>query len=136
MIWVARADVECEPGHCFDDARSARPRQVSGSPQTLLGVWGANANNVWAVGAGDTIVKWNGMAWAVQTSGTKQALYGVWGTDINNVRAAGGEILKWNRNAWATQTSNATVLIYGVWGTDAKNTWAVGTSATILHQTE
>ena len=34
----------------------------------LYGVWGADANNVWAVGFGGTILRWNGTAWAAQTS--------------------------------------------------------------------
>lgn len=55
----------------------------------LAGVWGTDANNVWAVGAGGTILKWNGTAWAPESSGTTNSLDGVWGADANNVWAVG-----------------------------------------------
>jgi hypothetical protein len=72
----------------------------------LSDVWGADANNVWAVGASGTIQKWNGTAWAAQP--------------------------KWNWTAWAVQSSGILNDLYGVWGTDANNVWAVGTSGAIL----
>ena len=100
----------------------------------LRGVWGSDANNVWAVGDAGTILRWNGTAWAAHAAGTTAALNGVWGTDASNVWAvgAGGAILKWNGTAWAAQTSGTTQPLYGVWGTDASNVWAVGGSGTIV----
>jgi hypothetical protein len=70
--------------------------QTSSTTRTLYGVWGTDANNVWAVGVGGTIVKWNGTTWAAQISGTTNLLWGVWGTDANNVWAVGegGTILR------------------------------------------
>ena len=52
-------------------------------------MWGSDATNVWAVGDGGTILKWNGGAWSPQISGTAQFLYGVWGGDATNVWAVG-----------------------------------------------
>ena len=46
-------------------------------------------NNIWAVGSGGTIVKWNGVAWSTQSSGASNWLWGVWGTNVANVWAAG-----------------------------------------------
>ena len=37
----------------------------------LLGIWGSDANNVWAVGEYGTILKWNGSAWNTQSGGTR-----------------------------------------------------------------
>ena len=64
----------------------------------LLGVWGLNASNIWAVGSGGTLLKWGGASWTIQTSNTTNELHGVWALDPNNVWAVGvgGTILKGN----------------------------------------
>lgn len=41
---------------------------------------GHQTNNVWAVGNGGTIIKWNGTVWTTQTSVTASYLRGIWGT--------------------------------------------------------
>ena len=42
---------------------------VSGVTSTLRDVWGLDASNIWAVGDGGVILKWNGTAWSAQASG-------------------------------------------------------------------
>ena len=108
--------------------------QASGVTSALLGVWGSNTTNVWSVGDGGTILKWNGTAWSAQTSNVTTSLRAVWGADVNNVWAVGdaGVILKWNGTVWSAQTSGTTNALRSVWGTDASNVWAVGDSGTIL----
>ncbi len=116
------------------DSGSAWAAQTSGVTNALRGVWVSNATNVWAVGDGGTILKWNGTAWSAQTSGTTNALRGVWGTSATSVWAVGdgGTILKWNGTAWSAQTSGTTNALRGIWGADASNVWAVGDGGTIL----
>ena len=63
--------------------------QTSGSTQYLYGVWGTDANNIWAVGLSGAIQKWDGKTWTAQSSGTSSYLHGVWGTDANNVWVVG-----------------------------------------------
>lgn len=101
------------------------------SPQS---VWGTDANNVWAIGAAGTILKWNGTAWAAQTSGTGQQLFAVGGVDAGNVWAVGssGTILKWNGTAWAAQTSGTNQNLVSIWGTAANSMWAVGVTGVLL----
>ena len=103
-------------------------RANSGATRTLEGVWGTDANNVWAVGEAGTILKWDGSEWHVQSTGTEATLYAVRGTDANNVWAVGswGTILKWDGSAWRGQSSGTTNELYAIWGTDANNVWAVG----------
>jgi len=98
-------------------------------------VWGKDAANVWAVGGGGTIVKWNGSAWSSQASGTPRDLRSVWGSDASNIWAVGdgGTIVKWNGSAWSLQASGTTQNLYSVWGSDASNIWAVGGGGTILN---
>ena len=100
----------------------------------LFRLWGSDARNVWSVGWGGTILKWNGSAWSPQSSGTAEHLVGVWGSDASNVWAVGfnGTILKWNGSAWSPQSSGTTEHLYGVWGSDASNVWVVGTNGTIV----
>ena len=62
--------------------------QISGTSNDLRSVWGTDASNVWAVGD-DTMVHWNGTAWAAETIGNSVSLYSVWGTDASNVWAVG-----------------------------------------------
>lgn len=100
---------------------------------TLSSLWGANANNVWAVGSYGTILKWNGTAWAAQPSGVTEDLRGFWGADANSVWAVGTRtLLKWDGKAWNAQAAGATSVLNAVWGTDANNVWAVGAQGVIL----
>jgi hypothetical protein len=124
--------VELTPAVCSPSNWCQQNPQSNGA--TLQSVWGADAKNVWAVGDGGTIVKWNGSAWSAQPSGTSKDLYGVWGSDASNVWAVGdgGTIVKWNGSAWSAQPSGTSKDLYGVWGSDASNVWAVGYSGTIL----
>lgn len=75
------------------------------------------AQNVWAVGDMGQIIKWNGMAWSLQSSGTTNGLYGVGGVDANNVWAVGdsGTILNWGGTAWSAQTSSTNQQLNSVW---------------------
>lgn len=81
------ADASSLPPGCTPDKWC---RQKSLPQDHLYGIWGADANNVWAVGQNGAIQKWNGTTWTKQTSGTSQTLYGVWGADSQNVWAVGG----------------------------------------------
>lgn len=54
-------------------------------------MWGTDANNIWAVGDYDTVIKWNGTAWALQPSGEGiSQLLGIWGTTTTNFWLVGG----------------------------------------------
>ncbi|MES2735455.1 MAG: hypothetical protein V4672_03995, partial [Verrucomicrobiota bacterium] len=103
----------------------------------LRGLWGTDANNVWATGgpaSDDVLLKWDGTAWAYQASTASLTLYGVWGTSTNNVWVGGrkGHLMRWNGSTWTTFTSgletdgtNGPHFIYSIWGSDANNIWAV-----------
>jgi hypothetical protein len=55
---------------------------------TLWGVWGNNADDVYAVGNQGTIVHWDGISWKVQSGGNAADLYGLDGN--NSLVVAGG----------------------------------------------
>ncbi len=63
----------------------------------LFGVWGSGPSDVWAVGWGGTILRWDGRAWARVSSGATVDLLGVWGSGPSDVWAVGegGTILRY-----------------------------------------
>ncbi len=109
--------------------------ETSVTPSGLTGIWGADANNIWAVGLNGTIIHWNGTTWRLQTSGTNERLDSVWGSDARNIWAVGGNgtILKWDGTTWSAQVSGTSSGLWSVWGTDSKNIWAVGAAGTIVN---
>ncbi|MBX7208567.1 MAG: PKD domain-containing protein [Verrucomicrobiaceae bacterium] len=124
---TATAGVDYDNGAAFSTPSS-------GIATTLRDVWGLNTSNIWAVGDGGVILKWNGSAWTAQSSGTTANLLRVWGSDANNVWAVGasGTIRKWNGTSWGAQTSGTTNTLRSVWGNSATSVWAVGDVGTIL----
>lgn len=88
------------------------------STYDLRGIHGVDANNIWAVGEGGTIMRWNGSTWAAQSSGINEYLRGVWAQDVNNVWAVGveGIVLKWNGTSWQRQETGVTSTLISVWG--------------------
>ncbi len=102
---------------------------------TLRGVWGSAANDVWAVGDGGTVLRWQGKAWSSRfTSGTSNALFSLWGSSSNNVWSvgAGGTIIHWDGRVWSESTSGTTRTLRAVWGSSANDVWAVGDLGTIV----
>ena len=57
-------------------------RVESGTREWLNAVWGRAPNDVWAVGTGGEILRWNGLSWSPTASGVPSAdLRGIWGAD-------------------------------------------------------
>ena len=65
------------------------PVSLNATNSTLNDVWGADADTIWAVGGGGTIVKWNGSRWTAQYGGKEYVLNSIWGADANHVWAVG-----------------------------------------------
>ncbi len=102
----------------------------------LNGVWGNSSSNVFAVGEGGTILRYNGSRWDnITTTGTSENLYGVWGSSASDVFAVGwqGTIIRYNGSIWSPMTSGASNYLNGVWGSSASDVFAVGDYGTILH---
>lgn len=70
------------------------------------------------MGAGGTVLHWDGATWSTVTSGTTSTLYGVWGSGANDVWAvgAGGVVLHWNGSAGSVTTASPGLDLYAVWG--------------------
>lgn len=85
--------------------------------------------DIWAIGAGGVLLRYNGIGWLSYHTGLNDNLFALWGTDANNLWAAGeqGTIYQWNGSRWTTTLSRSGDIYYaGLWGTGTNNVWAVG----------
>lgn len=103
--------------------------------QNLFKLWGADANNLWAVGSAGRIRKYNGSTWADQTSNTTENLIGIWGSSSTNIWAIGdlssGRIFHWDGVNWASQTPAAFSARFkvAIAGAGAANIWVTAADA-------
>ena len=98
----------------------------------LLGVWGASAADIWAVGINGIILHYDGSAWTPVPQVTTRNLFGIWGRAAGDAYAIGntGMILRLVGNTW-TEARNvgSGQNLRGVWG---DNTGRIVTAAALL----
>jgi hypothetical protein len=99
----------------------------------LFGLGGAGTDT-WAVGAGGTILQWDGKMWRDESIGGSQDVVGVWASDSTHVFAVGGTgtIVFWNGTRWTAQ-ANPAGNFYGVFGRSSSDVWAVGAGGVLVH---
>ena len=116
----------------YDGADFAQVPPVS--PYAPLGLWGASADDVFAVGDAGMILHYDGASWVAMDSGTDEVLYGVWGSSATDVFAVGAAstVLHYDGTTWSPMSSGGTALPRGVWGASAHDVFAVGDAGTIL----
>jgi len=104
---------------------------------TLRGVWGTSASDVWAVGYHGALKHFNGTSWTNFTSGTTEPLIGVWGTSPSNVWIVGGlngTILHYDGASWSSAFERGQRgALFGVWGGSASDVWVVGNVDSVFH---
>ena len=99
------------------------------SPVTanLMGVWGSSPTDVFAVGAGGTILHYNGTKWSDMTSSklTKAHLHAVWGSSSSDVYAVGasGTIVHYDGKKWTPEISGAASTLNAVSGRSSSQIW-------------
>jgi hypothetical protein len=102
-------------------------------------IWGANSNNVWAVGGNGTIPSsqerifyWDGSTWEEQLlPGSDESLFGVWGLDEKSVWAVGEDgIYFWNGLQWNKVDDEPR--LRGIWGANENNIWAFADNGTVM----
>jgi len=95
---------------------------------TLVDVWGPTPDNLFATGAGGTILRYDGK-WRKTQAPTTENLTGIWGTSASHIIAVGarGTILKWNGSAWSDESTLESLFFQDVWGSSPNDVFAVGT---------
>ncbi len=86
-VWIAG---ETTLLHCKGATTCAV--ETSG-PTNLYSVWGTSASNVFAVGTGGRILRFNGTSWSVMSSPTSRALARVAGSGPSDVWAVGDSVM-------------------------------------------
>jgi len=71
------------------------------SDNHLLDIWG-EGGQLWAVGAGGTVLHYDGSTWTSQDTGATVSLSAVWGSSVSDVWVGGygGELLHWDGITW------------------------------------
>ncbi|MCP4692652.1 MAG: hypothetical protein GY859_31720, partial [Desulfobacterales bacterium] len=92
------------------------------------GVYGASADDVFAVGENGAILHYDGASWGAMASPVSENLTSVWADTGANVLTVGedGVILRYDGVAWRSETGVADVRLYDVWGAAADNVFAAG----------
>jgi hypothetical protein len=102
---------------------------VCREPGELLAVGGTSWHDVWIVGAGGTLLHFDGCDWASVPSGTTEDLWWVhaFGDGHAVVSGAGGTLLHVHLGEApvAVETGTSSIL-FGVWGASPDDLWTVG----------
>lgn len=101
----------------------------------LNSVWQNTASDIWAVGAGSTILHNNGGLWSIQAAVPAGSYNSVWGTSGTDVWAVGngGVVSHYDGTTWTAGTSGSARNLNGVWGSVQTNYYAAGNTGTGLH---
>ena len=123
----------------FDTLNGWWSFQTSGTTSSLYGLARAPAainGTLVAVGAGGTIVGYDGTKWTTETSGTTDSLFSVGKVPLlpaNYAVGAGGTILHYDGLNWQAQSSGTTNDLHFVMVLDSTDIYAVGGNGTMLH---
>lgn len=103
---VAPAAVPVSAIHAVED-----PYPPAHLPKDLHDVWGAEEDDVFAVGEAGTLIHWNGSRWTRADIPTESSLHSVWGTTGDNVYAAADDSLfHFDGSSWRPVASHAVAL--------------------------
>src|SRR5262249_22604227 len=99
----------------------------------VVGMWGPNATNVFAVTFEGEIARYDGTSWSLSQSGagTLQGITGTSATDVWAVNAE-GRIWHFNGSAWTNRASPRGGGLYAIHAVNATSAFAVGDSGTVL----
>lgn len=105
----------------------------------LYAAAGSSGSNVYAVGAGGSVLHWTGAAWdaVVDTAFGGGDLFGAWAGSASDVWVVGdfGTLVHWNGAGWTRFTASPAVAapLNAVWGSGASDVWAAGGGGTVAH---
>ena len=104
----------------------------------LRRVWGAEPDNVFAVGDQGALYHYDGAAWVPMDSGVRAPLTDIWGSAADNIFAVGAEaafhgptryeagtILHFDGSAWTRMPTRYIRSLSAIWGTSPPNVFAL-----------
>src|SRR5207253_980522 len=96
---------------------------------SLSGLWAGDAGYLWAVGAGGTILGYDGTVWFQAPSGVTADLAAVSGSGPNDVWAVGrgGVVLHFDGSGWTSHDNNGLSSdLLGVFAAAPNAVWVAG----------
>ncbi len=96
-------------------------------------VWGTSANNVWVVGAGGSIMHWDGALFSPVQSGTGSDLFSIWGSGPSDIwiGSTAGLVLRWNGTTFTPTAITGSQDVTGIWGSGPNDVWFLDGSTTL-----
>ncbi len=100
-------------------------------------IWGATSSELWTVGGGGEIMKWDsGINWDnTILSPTTNELLATWGAAPNDIHAGGltGALIHYDGNSWTDKTNpGGTRFVRDIWGASSDTVYAVGSGCMLL----
>jgi hypothetical protein len=112
---------------------------------TFEGVWGAHADDAWAVGTNGNIVHFVAAGeprWEQQAPVVAVNLHGIWGSAKDDVWVIGdgGHVLHYDGARWSLADSGLPPIrseadLYAVWGSGPDDVW-IGGDGVLLHRSK
>lgn len=104
-------------------------------------LWGSGADDVWAVGRGGLLLRWNGRAWSSQNSGPQVGAPAFLAGCSASPREAWvvgeqGSVLRWDGGAWRAVASGTRADLRAVLCPAPGEIWAVGSDGAIIHHVD
>ncbi|MBC7897944.1 MAG: hypothetical protein H7066_21160 [Cytophagaceae bacterium] len=102
----------------------------------LMDVWGTAATNVWAVGNGGVILRFDGSDWRNASVGPEFTNDAIWGSSSSDAWIVGPRtVLRYNGQGWPAHASPVldSVQLTGGYGTGPTNHWASSVAGGLLH---
>ncbi len=108
---------------------------MSGKYPTLWSIWGADTDNVFAVGNSGTVLHYDGLSWQQQAGGDPWNLLGIHGANADDIVMVGQTGLLVHSKAgtsWQEEESGTVKDVSRVWGVSPDSYVAVGAAGTLL----
>ena len=116
---------------------SSKSGTVYTTSTEMLGVYGVTASNVWAVGAGGIVFRWEGTAPWTQHAMlmTASSLYGVYAPTRDTAWVVGdlGAVLRYDGTKWTMPESGTRNNLRAVHGLSDSDAWVAGSAGSLLH---
>ncbi len=102
----------------------------------LFKVWGASADDIYAVGQNGAVLHWDGAAFTELGIGISQDLIGIWGNSSDDITVVGGRgtaaFAHFDGATWTRAPASSMVGLNGVWTRRADVAHVVGVLGTVL----